>query len=42
MTINSLNRAVTYYFSLDTFNDSGMTRGTLVQKAPGLETGVKQ
>ena len=42
VTINSLNRAVTYYFSLDTFNDSGMTRGTLVQKAPGLETGVKQ
>ncbi|MCL2088402.1 MAG: carbohydrate-binding protein [Oscillospiraceae bacterium] len=33
-TIRILNRGVDYYFSIDSYNDSGLTRGTVVKHTP--------
>ena len=35
-TISSLNTKETYYFTLDTFNEAGVTRGTEVQTFPNV------
>jgi xylan 1,4-beta-xylosidase len=32
LMLTGLNRDVTYYFSIDAFNESGITVGSLVEK----------
>lgn len=37
LVINSLNRGVDYYFTIDAYNESGVTRGTTTFKAEATE-----
>lgn len=41
LTIHSLNRLQEYYFTIDTFNENGVTKGTVIKEAGSKDVVVK-